>query len=129
LTKKAGSAFEFYTMKEDASYPKEPDIKVAFSREVNLDDILGGRFCMSLDGDFNGDGWHDLLVGTGIEEITVIHGNGEKIFDKKASYTFNVRASDRILVRDVNQDGISDIVLWYPLDNAASQQVNLILSQ
>lgn len=129
FTKKAGSAFEFYTMKEDASYSNKPDFKISFSREVKLDDILSGRFCMSLDGDFNGDRRHDLLIGTGINEITVIPGDEQKSFDKKASFTFNTQTSDCILIQDVNQDGVSDVVLWYPQSPTYSQNINLILSQ
>ena len=129
LTKKAVNAFEFYTMREDHSYPIKPDLKVSFSREVLLEDILNGNLCRNLDGDFDGDGRDDLLIGVGIEHIRIIPHGRDGRFDKKAALRFNVRASDHILVQDINQDGISDVVLWYPRNtDPSSGLIHLILS-
>ncbi len=126
LTKKASSAYLFYLMRADGRYPHSPDKKISFSRKVNLNDILGSELCQSFRGDFNGDGLNDFLIGTDTNKLSVYIGLKEDLFSEKAMFQIETMVSSHLWVGDVNQDGYSDILFWYPDDSNLSHQVILI---
>ncbi len=129
LTKKAANAYDCYFMRPNHVYPIKPDARISFSRRLNLDDVLGSGLCQSFNGDFDGDGVLDLLIGTDYEEFTVFPGTSNAFFTKKSSFKIDAPISNRIRVEDYNRDGISDILLWYPQDATRSNLILLIQSQ
>ncbi len=126
LTKKTSNTYFFYLMRADGRYPNSPDEKISFSRKVNLNDILGSEICQSFQGDFNGDGLNDFLIGTDTNELSIYVGLEKDLFSKKAIYQIEVMASSNLWVEDMNRDHFSDILLWYPDDPNLSKQVVLI---
>lgn len=126
LTKKASNGYLFYLMGSDGRYPDTPDKKISFSRKVNINDILGSQICQSFQGDFNGDGLNDFLIGTDTDELSICIGLENDLFSEKAVYQMETMVSSDLWVGDVNQDHFSDILLWYPDDPALSNQVVLI---
>jgi hypothetical protein len=73
---------------------------------------------ISLEGDFNGDGRRDLLFADGEDHASVrlFHGRAEG-FSKQADLTFPASLPwNTLLVRDLNGDGISDLVFDPKLD-------------
>ncbi len=129
ITKKASNTFEFYLMCQNGTYPTKPDGKVSFSRKVRIGDILGSRLCHSFDGDFNGDGIQDLLIGTNTNELSIFPGHSQGLFSKKATHKIRAPISTHLCIEDLNRDGFSDILLWYPQNPARCQQVLLIQSE
>jgi hypothetical protein len=129
LTKKAGNAFDIYPMRSDHTYPLKSVRRISFSRSIRIDEILGSTLCHSFEGDFNGDGLRDILIGTGDETITVFPGHPQTLFTKKPSLKISAATSPHLWVGDLNQDDYSDIILWYPMNEDRDNQVRLILSE
>ena len=129
ITKKASNAYEFFLMRADNTYAKKPDGKIAFSRAVRIQDIFGSSLCQSFDGDFNGDGFHDFLMGTDTNTISIFPGHPGGFFDSKTVFRISAPLSNRILVKDFNGDGRSDMLLWYPENPNLSKQILIFLSE
>ncbi|HUS73364.1 MAG TPA: VCBS repeat-containing protein [Sedimentisphaerales bacterium] len=68
---------------------------------------------ISVDGDFDGDGEHDLLVKDRKEQASVYFFiSRKKGFSKKADMHFNdVKRVEQFIADDLNEDGISDLIV------------------
>ncbi len=129
LTKKVGYKYQFYLMREDRTFPKIPDGSISFSRRVSIADIMNASLLSSTDGDFNGDGIKDLIVPTDENEFTIFPGDERKIFTKKNSIKIEVHLSNHFCITDLNNDGISDIILWYTESKTMGDKIVLIQSK
>lgn len=130
LTRRAGNSFDCYYMREDHTYPMTPDEKLTFTRNVDLGAIIGTGLCHTCEADFTGDGLKDLIIGTNTEEFTIYPGSEEGFFTKKNTIKLKVPVTPTQVVADINNDGMADLVLWYPDEETArSNLINLMISQ
>ena len=129
ITKKAGSTYDVYLMRQNHTYPSKPDGRISFSRKVNINDLFSSTFCQSFEGDFNSDGLQDLLIGSDSNELSIILGQSQGFFSHKAAHKINAPISSHLWVGNLNRDGFSDIILWYPQNPLLSRQVLLIQSK
>ena len=129
ITKKAGNSYDFYPMSPDNTYPLKPVEKLSFSRNINIGTLIGPGLCQNFDGDFNGDGISDMVLGTGNNELSIFTGVADGFFHKKVFHKIRVRTSTHIHVQDLNQDSISDILLWYHETEQLSHDLILVLSK
>ena len=84
---------------------------------------VGGEPYGAATGDFNGDGFVDLVVqnySTG--NVSVLLGNGDGTFQPQVTYAVGA-LPERVLVADFNGDGILDLVVA----NTASGSVSILL--
>jgi hypothetical protein len=127
----------FFGRAGDIPYPPEPDyrreidIPILFSsakRGVNI----GTSAVLSVLGDFDGDGRNDMLLRAGDKKIAVYAGQGRS-FSDEPEFALEVRSMDGYrflepIAEDLNDDGVSDLILTYFSWDGKSDQISVVLS-
>ncbi len=85
----------------------------SFGYQIDMSDIvmLEGAW-PNMEGDFDGDGETDLLVA-GNDEVAVYLATAGAFFAPEPATRVKVKTSPHLLVRDLNNDKLADIVIWY----------------
>jgi hypothetical protein len=126
LTKKAGNRFDFYPLEQGDRFPERPAFRLGFSRPIHLGTLMEPSLCHDFSGDFNGDGLKDLLLETGSRELSIYLADPAGYFQKRAIARWKVRPSNYLHVADLNGNGLSGSVIWYPEDPADSGRLIVI---
>lgn len=103
------------------------------TRDISMSFDFSGDFktpVFDYDGDFNGDGVKDLLTSPEEGWLGVHYGGGEQIFPEDPDEEVEMelpRNGNRLKLEDFNNDGLSDIIYRYDLqDNRENDPRNLI---
>lgn len=130
LTRKINLKLNFYLMTPAGNYMDSPIHTISFSKRIKIRDFFGSfQSTLSFPGYFNGDSIPDLLIHSDDDHFLILPGENHTLFSKKNTIKIHIRTSDHFKVTDINQDGISDICLWYPRKRSRSGKITLLISQ
>jgi hypothetical protein len=118
-----------FLMRDDGRYPQDPGKAFAkIDHRIVLDyhlDVIGlifgssgaprGRFAplLTMRGDYNGDGYADLLFDGGRDALNLYWGNADGRYAKSPDLSIEYESAFVSDVVDLNGDGKSDIVTYY----------------
>jgi len=127
VTRSATISVNFY--KNDGTFPDLPTV----IRDISMSFDFSGDFktpVFDYEGDFNGDGVKDLLTSPEEGWVGVHYGGGDEFFPEEPDEEFEMllpRNGNRIQIEDFNNDGLSDIIYRFDLqDNRDDDQRDLI---
>lgn len=122
-------SFAFYLMGQDGRYPDKPRLEkeLKFAIDLQEGDIVGAL--PRLHGDFDGNGRKDVVFATNKDRLTVVlQGSGE-IFPSSRSYAIEVPVSKEMVVEDLDGDGLSDIIMFYPFHESLREVLIFLRNQ
>ena len=124
LTKKIKNICRIYLMRSDHTYPDHPNSRINFHRKLTLTDLTESSLHkQNFEGDFNGDGLVDYIIATDKDQFAIYPGKGKGQFTKKSARDISTPTSEHFLITDINQDGCSDLILWFPENPDKSGQI------
>lgn len=106
---------------QNGEYPKLPAAKIKSKIRFDFDKLerTEGEIA-NFRGDFNGDGVKDVLKKIDAKKIMAIFlgqsGAKKIIFSKKASYEIKEELSRAVIIKDLNNDKVSDIIFDFRRD-------------
>ncbi len=81
-----------------------------------------------LNGDFDGDGRKDVVYASDKEGLIIVFQRSKEISASADSLTEEVPVSKKMIVEDVDGDGLSDIIMFYPFHDFLPGVVRLLHS-
>ncbi len=87
---------------------------------------------MDLDGDYNGDKRKDFVFATDEDELSIYLGVADeknRLFSKKPIAKINADAYGELFSPDLNGDGYSDMIIYYPQSKERKGMVQVLINQ
>jgi hypothetical protein len=116
ITRSVPVYFNVFLLGGNGKFSERPD----FSKEIKFQIDFSGDSdtqAMNLEGDYNGDKRRDFVFATGAEELSIYLGvkdGGSELFSKKPVAKVKANAFGDLSSPDLNGDGYSDMVIYYP---------------
>ncbi len=129
LTRKLEFNCSFYMQREGGTFPIERDEWLRFFHTIDLDRILAASPIFTLSGDYNGDGAHDLLIESALDEIVIYWGRQNQRYSKKARSHFATNPSRFFRVLELNDDQKSDILFWNYIEKSFESRINVLFGR
>ena len=131
ITKSLPITFNIFLLNQDNKFPDKPD----FAKEVKLKIDLSGQSdtqSMDFEGDYNGDKRRDFVFATGEDELSIylgIAGDKKELFSNKPVAKVPADAFGELISPDLNADGYSDMVIYYPESKERKGLVEVLINQ
>ncbi len=132
LSGKAEVISECYKLGPDGRYPDKPTFTYQSAVAADFKTITIEGTLPIMDGDFNNDGKMDFLQGMSRNEMVIIL-QGEDRFDHAPALRLAVPSPLQLLknprIGDFNSDGLDDFAVVYPVVEAHSREVHVLVNR
>jgi len=130
ITRNLPIAFNIFLMGADGRFPEQPD----FTKEVKLKIDWSGESdsqAMDLDGDYNGDQRKDFVFATEEDVLAIYLGvaGDDELFSKRPVAEVTADAFGELSSPDLNNDGYSDMIIYYPQSKERKGVVEVLMNQ
>jgi len=105
--------FKMYVLGKKDRYPALPTAEESSSIKINFRELTVEGGVPNVDGDFDGDGINDVVVGKNVKELQILRGLGGGAFAQEPSAVIPVAAPLFPVVADLNHDGLADVAISY----------------
>ncbi len=130
ITRSFPIRFNIFLYNENGRFSENPD----FSKEVKFKIDFSGESdtqAINLHGDFNNDLRKDFVFATDDDQLSIYLGitnNDDKIFSDDRAAEIDILAFGEIEVEDLNGDGYSDMLLYYPQNRDMEGKINVLMN-
>ncbi len=129
ITRNIKVYFNIYLLGEDGRFSDRPD----FTKEVKYKIDFSGESddqATDLEGDYNGDNRTDFVFATEEDELSIFLGvtDKDKLFSKKAVAKVKADAYGELVDHDLNNDGFSDMVIYYPTSKERKGTLEVLIN-
>lgn len=105
--------FKMFVLGKDGRYPALPTAEESSAIKINWRELTVEGGVPNVDGDFDGDGINDCVVGKNVKELQLLRGLGGGAFAKEPVAVIPVPAPLFPVVADLNHDGLADLAISY----------------
>ena len=102
--------FKIYPCKKKSGFSKRALEKVSFKISTNI--LKNKEIKVSISGDFNRDGFRDLMLLLPWGKVKIFLNNQQRGFNAKEFLTAAVPVGSRLIINDFNNNGADDVILW-----------------
>ena len=136
LTKSVTVNVRLFQMAANDKYPEQPNVikkfTIKFNFNIGNDSASGGGIVpvFNVDGDYNGDGLHDLITTIDQRHLDFYFGKPRQIFSSTANEKVAVvlpKNGNRVKVIDLNGNKRSDIILTYQRRDDKSKKMTKLI--
>lgn len=130
ITRSIPINFNIFLLNDDNRFSDRPD----FTKEVKFKIDFSGDSdtqAMDLEGDYNGDKRKDFAFGTDEDELSIflgVPGDDDRLFSRKPVAKVKVSAFGELLSPDLNGDGYSDMIIYYPQSKDKKGAVQVLIN-
>jgi len=131
ITRSVPINFNIFLLKPDGRFSDQPDM----TKEVKFKIDWSGESdsqAMDLDGDYNGDKRKDFVFATDEDELSIYLGEAgdkKRLFSKKPITKVPADAYGELSSPDLNDDGYSDMIIYYPQSKERKGMVQVLINQ
>jgi hypothetical protein len=130
ITRNIPIAFNIFLLGADGRFPEQPD----FTKEVKIKIDWSGESdtqAMDLDGDYNGDKRKYFVFATDEDVLSVYLGidGDDELFSRKPVAEVTADAFGELSSPDLNNDGYSDMIIYYPQGKDRKGLVGVLMNQ
>ncbi|MCK5127265.1 MAG: VCBS repeat-containing protein [candidate division Zixibacteria bacterium] len=127
ISKKADFYFLVYPIDNLGRPAKEPKVRRKVTCRLDFEKAdPTGDFCVNWSGDYNKDGFLDLVTADG-EKMMFYRGVAEEYTEKKAGLVLDIAAVDHIITAQLNNDGNTDLIVIHK-PGADSHKITLLVT-
>ncbi len=105
-----------YLQNPDGSFPSDDSGSITISKGYQLDRLDSGLGMKPVFGDFNGDGWNDVMTNSGVDRYSIKLSNKDKkeiLTDGDDADFSKVQGSYDMTSADLEDDGKPDLLVRY----------------
>lgn len=129
VSKKIPVVFDFYSRTGPRGFATKPSASATLHFKIDFTSLEIDGFLPAIQGDFNGDGLVDAVVGPDQDHLSFYLQKRGSYFGDTASHVIKSKNSNALRILDINGDKRDDVLFYYPKRKGYERLIRLFLSQ